>query len=303
MGQEQGPGHGGDERVRHGHRQARRAVRGPLLDLRFARKLLPGSRAGRTRRTAGLCPAARGVGRQRPRRTALQEGISAAGPNQGYLRTGLLLPPGRHRRRGRNGLLVQSPRLLRPAAPMVGHGRGSAQAPAAERLSDADRRAGEPRAHHVRRPPRRPLQTARRAQRSRPLHPHAPAPVQRHLHRIPPHRRSRNRHLERLHRRQGQGAAQAAVAAARHPLRSLEPLAYPLFQPGTAAARRPLHRPRDLPAAAGAAARTLQPHDRLRRQRHGVPQCGVGTLFRFGRNNSVRHLRPLPGAPPGRETG
>ena len=110
-------------------------------------------------------------------------------------------------------------------------------------LTDAQE---NPRAGDVLRQPRRAVQTPRAARRTRPLHPHPAAALQRRLHRVPPHRRGRTGHLERLHRPAGQGAAQTALAAARDPLHPLEPLAHPLYERGTPSARRPLHSPRDL---------------------------------------------------------
>ena len=49
---EDGAGHGRDDRVRHGHRQARRAVRRPPRPAEVGRGLLPGDRPGRPRRPA-----------------------------------------------------------------------------------------------------------------------------------------------------------------------------------------------------------------------------------------------------------
>ena len=66
------------------------------------------------------------------------------------------------------------------------------------------------------------------------------------------------------------------------------------------AARRPLHRPRDLQAPPGAHARTLRPHARLCGQRDGVPQRGARALLRGRRRPTLRHLRHLP-CPPARD--
>lgn len=85
---------------------------------------------------------------------------------------------------------------------------------------------------------------------------------------------------ERLYRTAGQGAAQTPLAVARDPLRPLQPLADPLHGRGAAAPRRPLHRPRDLQTAAGADARTLRTHARLRRERNPLPQRRSGRVFR-----------------------
>ena len=237
---------GGHQRLRHGHRQSGRAVRGPLCDVRLARKLLPGGRPRGPRLTACLCPAARGLGRQRPHRAAFRAGVPSAGEDQGDLRTDLFLPANRHRRRRRSVVPVQHTRLLRPRAPLFGDRHERPETAPAERLHDPHRRTGEPRAGNVLRQPRRAVQTPRAARRTRPLHPHPAAALQRRLHRVPPHRRGRTGHLERLHRPAGQGAAQTALAAARDPLHPLEPLAHPLYERGTPSARRPLHSPRDL---------------------------------------------------------
>ena len=114
-------------------------------------------------------------------------------------------------------------------------------------------------------------------------------------------------HLERLHRRAGQGAAQTALAAARDPLHPLEPLAHPLYERGTPSARRPLHSPRDLQAAAGADARTLRTDDRLRRQRDrsAAAPCWSGISARTTprRAGSATSAWPANGPrkpPPGR---
>ena len=56
-------GDGGDDRVRHGHRQARRALRRPHRPAQVDRGLLPGDRPRRPRRRTG-----RGVAELRPRR-------------------------------------------------------------------------------------------------------------------------------------------------------------------------------------------------------------------------------------------
>ena len=175
---------------------------------------------------------------------------------------------------------VQPPRLLRPRTPLVGDRHRSPEAPPAERLPHADRRTGQPGAHPLLHQPGRALQAPRPARRPGPLHPHDPAPLQRRLHRVPPHRRRGAGHVERLHRRAGPGAAQNALAAARDPLHPLEPLADPLPERGTAAPRGPLHRPRDLPPKAAAHARTLRAHGRLRRQRRALPQRGARILLR-----------------------
>ena len=121
----------------------------------------------------------------------------------------------------------------------------------------------------------------------------AAAPLQRRLHRIPPDRRGRDRHVERLHRRAGQGAAQTALAAARDPLRPLQPLADPLHERGAASPRRPLYLPRHLQTASGADARTFRTHARLCRQRNPLPERRAGSLLRRGRSRAVRRLRHL----------
>ena len=118
----EGARHGGDQRFRHGHRQARRAVRGPLRHVRLARKLLSGGRTRRARRETRLCPAACRRGRPRPHRPAFREGVSAARTDQGDIRACLLLPQHRHRRRRRCIVPVQHPRVLRPRASLFGHG-------------------------------------------------------------------------------------------------------------------------------------------------------------------------------------
>ena len=220
----QGPRDGRHERFRYGHRQTRRAVRGPLRHVRLARKLLPGGGPRGPRRTAGLRPAAGGFGRQRPHRAALRTGVPPARKGQRHLRIGLLLPASGRRRRRRSVVPVQHPRLLRPRAPLLGDGPERPETVAAERLHDPHRRAGQPRTGDVLRQPRRVVQTPRAARRARPLHPHPAAALQRGLHRVPAHRRRRAGHVERLHRRAGQGAAETAVAAARHPLHPVEPL-------------------------------------------------------------------------------
>ncbi len=263
----QAPGDGRHQRLRHGHRQARRALRGPLLALRLARRLLSGGGTRRTRRAEGLCAAARGLGRRGAHRPPLRARLPAAGEDQGYLRTHLLLPAHRHRRRRASLHAVQHPRLLRPRAPLPRHRTERPQAAAAERLHDPHRRAGQPGAHPLLREPRRPLQGPHPPGGSRPLHPHAAAPLQRRLHRVPAHRRRGAGHVERLYGRASQGAAQTTVAVAPDPLHPLQPLADPLHGRGAAPARRPLHRPRDLRPPAGAGPRTLRPHAGLRRQR------------------------------------
>ena len=182
-----------------------------------------------------------------------------------------------------------------------GDRRRSPEAPPAERLPHADRRTGQPGAHPLLHQPGRALQAPRPARRPGPLHPHDPAPLQRRLHRVSPHRRRGAGHVERLHRRAGPGAAQNALAAARDPLHPLEPLADPLPERGTAAPRGPLHRPRDLPPKAAAHARTLRAHGRLRRQRRALPQRGARILLRGRRPRAVRRLRHLPRAQTGRE--
>ena len=122
----QGPRDGRHERLRHGHRQARRALRGPLRPVRLTRELLPGGRARRTRRREGLCPAARGVGRQRADRPPFRTGVPAARPGQGDLRAGLLLPAHRHRRRGAAAPTCSTSTTSAPAS---GSGRGPCRAP------------------------------------------------------------------------------------------------------------------------------------------------------------------------------
>ncbi len=114
---------GRHQRLRHGHRQTRRALRRPLQHVRLARELLPGGRPSGPRRHAELRPAAGIVGRRRTHRAAFRAGIPAARKDQGHLRTGLLLPAGRHRRRRPGIVPVQHPRLLRPRAPLLRHGR------------------------------------------------------------------------------------------------------------------------------------------------------------------------------------
>ena len=179
------------------------------------------------------------LGRRRAHRAAFRAGVPSAGEDQGDLRTDLFLPANRHRRRRRSVVPVQHTRLLRPRAPLFGDRHERPETAPAERLHDPHRRTGEPRAGDVLRQPRRAVQTPRAARRTRPLHPHPAAALQRRLHRVPPHRRGRTGHLERLHRPAGQGAAQTALAAARDPLHPLEPLAHPLYERGTPSARRP----------------------------------------------------------------
>ena len=112
----------------------------------------------------------------------------------------------------------------------------------------------------------------------------------------------RDRHVERLHRRAGQGAAQTALAAARDPLRPLQPLADPLHERGAASPRRPLHLSRHLQTASGADARTFRTHARLRRQRNPLPERHAGSLLRRGRSRAVRRLRHLSGPQARRKT-
>ena len=79
--------HGGDDRVRHGHRQAGRALRRAHGPAEIARGLLPGNRPRRSRRragrgVAGLRPGRRGAAAADDRELRVRRGAQAAGAQQ-----------------------------------------------------------------------------------------------------------------------------------------------------------------------------------------------------------------------------
>ena len=80
-------GHGGHHRLRHGHRQARRALRRPPGHAQEHRGLLPGDRPRRPRRPAGrrldgLRPAGRGEPAPHDRREPGRRGVQAGDARQ-----------------------------------------------------------------------------------------------------------------------------------------------------------------------------------------------------------------------------
>ena len=121
--------HGGDRRLRHGHRQAQRALRRPSRPAQEPRGLLPGDRPRRPRRAAGRClddlrhagrDGAHGAAR---RRQSSRSGSAASSARSwtrcsGYCETATLPAPGAARlfRRARPRRLRQLRQLPRAGA-------------------------------------------------------------------------------------------------------------------------------------------------------------------------------------------
>ena len=78
-----GPGHSGHQRLRHGHRQVQRQLRGALGHARVGGGLLPGGRPRRARRSPAECPCAHGATATSPRavssssKESTHEGLTA----------------------------------------------------------------------------------------------------------------------------------------------------------------------------------------------------------------------------------
>ena len=154
----QGPRDGGHQRFRHGHRQARRALRGPLRALRLARELLSGGGPrGRDGRRAYALLLVAADDSDRIARRFEQEFPPLERVKEIYERVCSYLRVGIGEGGGSSYLFNLHDFCARERL-WSGTVAGALKAPPAERLPHADRRTGQPGAHPLLHQPGRALQ-------------------------------------------------------------------------------------------------------------------------------------------------